>query len=281
MEVRILKKIIGGNGIAVDKQNRTIFVKNGGFFNGEKVKIDIISNENNIINAIVSKTNISISELISKSDKYHLIHATKLTSINSKKNIFFEFEKYIVSVDKHIIKVVELLINRPELWAKAKFKINPIGDSIIGEVSLLGVDFQKAIENSLRYNIAKARYYTKDKENNWEIPSDMLVIIGKETPEKLQIEIWQSIGETTEMFYIHGYFYPSQKIFDHLDGAIITMDFDTINKVFSSGKKIKVGDKNKHFRIDTEIDYNTAFDLIKCYMPIKELVNEFLYDNLT
>ncbi len=212
-----------------------------------------------------------------------MVETSRLKQMKIGKYYVYEFEKYLVAIDRKVNKIVDILKKRPEIWDNSKFRVCPIGESIKGEVLACGVNFKTAIENSLKQNIAKAHYYLEEKHENWSMQADMLVIIAKEKEdekkkgiERLQIEIWQALGETTnELFFIHGYFYPSEKVFDHLDGAVIQVDNETISEIFSKKRKIKEGDKQKYFQIDTVIDYETAFNLIENFMPISELVDEF------
>jgi hypothetical protein len=88
------------------------------------------------------------------------------------------------------------------------------------------------------------------------------------------VEAWEDIGNSTEVFYIHGIMTISSQSFLHLDGASMHFDLESKARLFHKGRKLKGHDYNKHFRLDGCIGLLQACEVVRAYLPIEELTDE-------
>ena len=115
----------------------------------------------------------------------------------------------------------------------------------------------------------------REKDFNKGAYADLFVL-GNLSDSKFQIQLWQIIGEGSELLYAHGLLNKNTLNFTHFDLASHYIDPDLVPKLIYGKQKLKLTKKVKWLRIDNGIDKQTAFDLIKMFFPMDYLVNEFL-----
>ena len=189
-----------------------------------------------------------------------------------------EFVFYLV-VD--IRGVVDFLIKNAILWNQAAIRVI---NGISGRKGLpiFGVDFWRAINIVLRENFHKAKFQIAMPERFKDLGclADLTIHLKQDKDSKLlELEAWQQVKledyMNKEVHYIHMIFPYDSKIVIHLDGAIILLSKEDSEKLFYYGNKIKGISYEKQFRLDGQIDMRNAIQIIRSFLLIEELTDEF------
>src|SRR5262249_32892155 len=90
------------------------------------------------------------------------------------------------------------------------------------------------------------------------------------------VESWEWIGQGIEVFYAHMILAPDANTVYHLDGAVVKFESDCeIASIFQTGNKHKGCEYEKYFRLDGEISFENAIELIRAFFPVEELIDEY------
>jgi hypothetical protein len=204
-----------------------------------------------------------------------LIPANKLKQVKiSNTSLAFELDGKLVFPDPRIRSIVSYLLST-NYWSNAALRI--IGDRLQeNRLPIYGVSFSQALEIALRERFSKSLFYVPnpDKYVQNGFLADMVVTLKTQDRKIVELEMWQQCKDLEYVFYVHGLLDEQNKTFSHLDGSIIYYEPFDKQILFKEGKKPK-GRKQKYFRVDDCIQFEVAFDLIRLFLPIEELVDEY------
>ena len=181
----------------------------------------------------------------------------------------------------HIRAIVDFLIKNAALWNQAAIRITKAKAGRKG-LPVFGVDFWKAIHVVLRENFHKAKFQIAEpgRFKNLGCLADLTIHLKQNKDTKLlELEAWQQIklGDSIdkEVHYLHMIFPYGSEYIIHLDGAIILLSKEDSGKLFYYGNKIKGISYEKQFRFDGQISMKNAIQIIRSYLLIEELTDEF------
>ena len=222
--------------------------------------------------------NNEVPKLVTKDGLIKTIHIKKMN------NGTFQLSNKEISVVPHwrIYGLFNLIIQKNKLWKQAAFRLSS-GSSTVGRAPIFGVPFAEAIKQALIKGEMKSVYYLPKKDPSSGFYSQLFVRINtkKENNNDLFIvEAWEWIGQGEEVIYIHMIISQSSFIVIHLDGAVLEYNSQLdISEIFYSGRKKKSEIYTKYFRLDGEILMDDAFEIIKEFLPIEELTEEYFVSN--
>jgi hypothetical protein len=177
-----------------------------------------------------------------------------------------------------VSSVIPILYNNSSLWKNSLLDV--YGFPIFSNrATIFGVPLIHAFKEVPKKGVLKSHFALLDGsfDPTFGVPADLLLHVSqniKEGSNIREIEIWEDVLVSSEVFYGHTIVdYQSQTV-SHLDCA--TMHFSPQQKiiVFQSGIKEKGISYKKHFRVDGKFSLNIAIDLMRAYFPIEELFNE-------
>jgi hypothetical protein len=176
--------------------------------------------------------------------------------------------------------VVPLLARDTTLWSNSAFEVSAM-PSITARIPIFGVPLGRALSEVIKRGLQKSRYAlpagTYDPQGGFA--ADLLVFVGlnlQSSPDLREIQVWEDVRGSTEVFYAHSIVSVSSMTVRHLDGATIHFSDDQKDELFNKGRKLKGQSYKKHFRIDGSFDLSLGIDLMKAYFPIEELTTEAL-----
>lgn len=214
-------------------------------------------------------------------DKDKLIHTKNLKIIRDPFNGFKLFVKDNLSEEVYcaseIIPIFNCLLENKNIWNNTSLNITDKKIRKLGS-PIFGVPFEKAIKEVLKSRFIKSRFYLTnyDELQKQAVIADLIVLLAKNKKEnKTELQIWQKMDKTEEVFYIHFIIDDETNEVEHLDGATILFTLEQKNILFEKCKKIKGYNYQKHFKINSSITFEQTINIIKKYFPIEELVEEY------
>jgi len=278
MKVQISNKNYGGTfAKGFDDNGKEYFVIGGDLCYGESIEIVKYLNKDDIwINVKVDYSEIEIFS--NHFDKHGLIDFNKLKEVisHSRPNRrVYELDGYWVFVENRIIKLVEYLYNN-KLIDKSRIKITKYWKSTFLRANVFGIDYSNLLKKVIKKKEAVSSWYICEKKRDFNegIYAD-LFIIGNFNETDLQIQLWQIIGEGSEVLYAHGLLDKEYINFNHFDIATHNIDPIIIPGFLYEKKRMELIEKKKWIRIDGQINEKHVFNLIKMFFPLDHLVNEF------
>lgn len=179
-----------------------------------------------------------------------------------------------------ITEVLDYLFPNTHLWSQAAIRVLQRDSSMKG-APIYGPNFRRAIEIALKERFVKSKFQVSKPEHfrGKGLLADILVHLGRTKEENgesfLELQAWETLDASEEVFYIHARMTEAADLFVHLDGAIIYFTSESKRQLFAKGKKIKGSSYEKQFRLDGRIAPNEAFEIINAYLPIDELSSEY------
>lgn len=208
-----------------------------------------------------------------------LIPASEIT-VQSDGSLFLKSDVRVrIYADWRIGRVLEYLLTQPSLWECSAIRVEP-SDHIAGRAPIFGVPFRRAIEIALSEGLTKSVFWIpKAGQAENVLYSQLLVRVAKRKESNgnlIMVESWEWIGEGIEVIYAHMILTPDASRVIHLDGAVIAFESDCeVTSIFQTGNKRKGCKYEKYFRLDGEIKIENAFQLIRSFFPVEELVDEY------
>ena len=192
-----------------------------------------------------------------------------------------------VWVEPKAVDVAAILRERPDLWQIAKLRVSST-HWIGGRLPLFGVSFDLALqkllalrrphENPVKW-VARRMDAPYLESNRAGVVASMVAHLSFDrsaTGAEITLEMWQIPNIEAETFYIHGIFLPTESCFVHLDGATMYHDENTVEQLFTDGRKIKGYQKEKYFRLDGRIAVDDVRLLGAAFLPLEDLSTEYL-----
>ena len=182
-----------------------------------------------------------------------------------------------------IIGVLELIVPNQQLWTVARIRVLPT-EWRQKRLPIFGPSFRKAISVAVAKGFAKSRFALTDPARlaGKGLVADLIVhltrIVEHKGSSTLQVEAWEPVGRDGEVFYVHGMFSEETLTFTHLDGAIIWFAVNDIDRLVNEGRKLKGLKYEKQFRFDGHVAADVAFGVVRSFLPVSELVDEYLVD---
>lgn len=182
--------------------------------------------------------------------------------------------------------VAEVLAESSDLWRIAQLRVRA-GSVIPGRAPVFGVPFDVALRQLLsmspRQRHMKSMYQRVDayalEADRRGVVATMVAhqgfYVGTAGPE-VSLEAWQIPNVEAKTFYLHAIFTVEKGCFTHLDGATMYHDLDSKRQLFQRGVKAKGYQKEKHFRLDGEIDIDDVRILGTAFLPLEDLAAEYL-----
>lgn len=207
-------------------------------------------------------------------DKDGLLHTKHMELINGR----IEVKGCEVFVSPTASRVAEYVFQDAKLWNTARFLVS-LKDIIRGRAPVFGVPFERGLQEitNQKRGVVKSIYQRPD----WQYLQGHAVVGSLLThitysEEVITFEAWQFLDVDGETFYMHGQIDGSRGIFLHLDGAIMYHAPEEKEQVIAHGRKIKGQRYEKHFRLDGEISMSNAVEIMRLYLPLVDLTEEFL-----
>jgi hypothetical protein len=181
--------------------------------------------------------------------------------------------------------VAEVLIERDDLWRIAQLRVQA-GFVIHGRAPIFGVPFDAALRQLLsikpRQRHIKSMFqrvdaYTLESDRRGVVATLVAHLgfdVGTAGPE-VSLEAWQIPNVEDKTFYLHAIFTVDKGCFTHFDGATMYHDLDSKQHLFQRGMKVKGYQKQKHFRLDGEIDIDDVRTLGTAFLPLEDLAAEY------
>ncbi len=173
--------------------------------------------------------------------------------------------------------IIDYLYSNNNLWKNTSLNITEHKSRKLGAL-IFGVPFEKALKEVLKNGFIKSRYFLTNTVSlqNDAVISDLLVFLANNKKESQnELQIWQRMDKINEVFYIHVIIDNDSNLITHIDGATIQFTEEQKSILFQDGKKTKSISYQKHFRIDTKITLEQTIEIVKKYLPIKELTTEY------
>jgi hypothetical protein len=231
-----------------------------------------------------AKENNSIIDTLRDNDG--LVPTSELI-INKKNNSFDlylrKFPKVEVFPHIQLSSVIPILSRTSSLWASACLDIKAF-PPMSGRIQIFGVPLIRAFKEVQKKGITKSHFalLKESYEQDRGTPADLLIHVSrnrKDVPNIVEIEIWEDVRISSEVFYGHSFCDYETEIVNHLDCATMHFSEEQKLQIFQGGVKIKGNSYQKHFRVDGKISLIIALDLMRAYFPIEELFNESIgYD---
>ncbi len=223
---------------------------------------------------------VTLSELLNhdglvQANDLRIVHQQQAADYSLHLKHRSDFQVYPVP---YINRVVDILVQKLDLWEAAAISVKAF-PPIMGRATLYGVPFERALQEVRLQKLIKARFQVPMPErfSATGFVADLLVHIAVDRKDSaVELEAWEDIAQSPEVFYVHGRLTPDATTFIHLDGATISFSPEDKLRLFADGNKIKGTGYTKHFRIDGQITIPDAFAIIRAYLPIEELTDDFL-----
>ena len=276
MKVKIHEEKFGGHlAKGSDKNGNEYFVIGGELCYGDTIEIEKYK-DNLWINQKVNYPNIEIFS--NYFDKDGLIEFNKLKEVTrySRPNQrIYELEGYWVFIEGRIRNQVEFLYNNG-LIERSRVKITKSWVSHFFRAPVYGVNYSKLLSKVIKNGESISSWFIceREKDFNKGVYAD-LFIIGNFNEKDLQIQLWQIIGEGSEVLFAHGLIDRKTKSFKHFDLASHFIDPMIIPKFLSKKQRMELKEKKKWIRVDGEINEYQVFEMIKMFFPLDYLVDEF------
>jgi hypothetical protein len=273
LKVTIQNKSLG-YAIGKNEDSELVLIKNGDLLNKTEAEVVFINNSDKWIISEIEETFQNSILIESKSDEEGLISTKEITQVINR-NIFLIKDKFVFPSHR-IYRIVEYILDKPELWDSSKLSLSD-SRSAYAAAMKFGISFQKAMIKLQNSGFQKARLYCEHKQNFLKegVVAEMLANIYLDREKVTNIEIWQGVEGTNEVFYGHGIIKKETTSFSHFDCAIINYDLKDREELFRENKKIK-GDKyQKQYRIDGEINQSEIFEIANKFFPLDKLIDEF------
>lgn len=182
-----------------------------------------------------------------------------------------------------ILGVLELVVPDEALWASARIRVLP-EEWRQKRVPIFGPSFSAALRAAVSKGLVKSRFslLDSDRVKGTGLAAHLIVHLAhvgvQQGLSMLKVEAWEPLGTDGEAFYVHGVFGTDSHGFTHLDGAVIWFAAEDLNRLVNDGKKLKGLEYQKQFRLDGDLSADVAFEIIRRFVPISELVDEYLVD---
>ncbi len=190
------------------------------------------------------------------------------------------FPKVEVFPHLQLSRVVELLAQDDSLWNGSALDVAAM-PSIIGRITVFGVPLGRAFKEATKRGLQKSRFVLPDNSYDPQkgFPADLLLFVStdsKAPPDVREIQVWEDVRGSSEVFYSHAILSLDSLSVQHLDGATIHFTEQQKTELFNKGHKLKGRSYRKHFRLDGHFPLSTAIELMQAYFPIEELTMEAL-----
>lgn len=134
--------------------------------------------------------------------------------------------------DIQLSRVVKLLAGDTSLWSASALKVSAMF-SISGRATIFGVPLGRAFVEASKKGIQKSRFSLPDNSFDPQrgAQADLLLFVSTTRKEPLdvrEIQVWQDVRGSSEVFYSHAIVSLDSSMVRHLDGA--TIDFTQAQK---------------------------------------------------
>lgn len=225
------------------------------------------------------KENSQIIEGIKTKDG--LVPSNEIQFQGDGKALLFRLRRFSnVEVFPHsqLSRVVQLLAEDDSLWNQSALDISAM-PSVVARVPVFGVPLNKALTEATKRGLQKSRFILLDDAYNSEngFPADLLLFVGtdsKSLPDTREIQVWEDVRGSSEVFYSHSIMSLDLLSVTHLDGATMHLTMEQKAELFNEAHKLKGESYQKHFRVDGSFPVSKAVELMQAYFPIEELTSE-------
>ena len=91
----------------------------------------------------------------------------------------------------------------------------------------------------------------------------------------IQIQLWQILGDGSNILYAHGLIDQDSLMFNHFDLAVHHVNPQEIPAFIHEKARLKLINKDKYLRLDGGIRREHVFDMIRLFFPLDYLVDEY------
>lgn len=179
--------------------------------------------------------------------------------------------------------VLDLVVHDPTLWSSARIRLSST-EWRQKRLPIFGPSFPTALKAALSQGFVKSRFSLPgpDQLAGSGLVAHLVVHLAKVGLQQdtlmMKAEIWEPLGEEGEVFYVHGVFNADSTRFVHVDGAVIWFAKEDLKSLIDEGKKLKGLNYQKLFRLDGNLPMGVAVEMIRRFLPVSELVAEYLVE---
>jgi hypothetical protein len=210
-----------------------------------------------------------------------LVPASELEVVTSDGPVHFHLRRFPSATVFPILRigrVVEMLIKDNALWQGSAIDVTAM-PTIIGRVTVFGVPLKRAFHEARKRGLQKSLFVLRPEafDPQMGFPADLLFYVAsnpKDGPEISEMQVWEDVRGTEEVFYGHAILSSSSETVHHLDCATIHFSACQKKELFNQGRKVKGQSYRKHFRVDGSFPLQYALELMRAYFPVDELLNE-------
>jgi len=278
MKLKITNERIGlGLAFGIDDKDEKHMVFGGDLCYGETIEVDKYKEESKMF--INSKVNYESTAIFSEHfDKDGLIEFSKLKEVTSKSKPLqriYELNNYWVFPERRIKYHVEYLYEK-KLINESRIKVSKSWSSVVGRAPVYAVNYIELLKNVIDKRESISSWFICEREKDFDkgVYADLFVL-GNFNESDLQIQLWQILGEGSEILFAHGLIDRETFKFNHFDLATHYVHPIMIPKLIYDKQRIDLINKEKWLRIDGMIEEESVFELIKLFFPIDYLVDEF------
>jgi hypothetical protein len=275
MVLKIIKKIFPGVALGQDNEGNLFYVQNGDLFLNDSCEVEVGDKV-----ATLQELNYDLNYIKDKyGDKDNLIHSWLLTQTKFSKPFdrIFQIENKWCFASYSCKKLVEIVFVN-DLWRSTRISVSKNRITSVSRAAVFGINFKNAILKALKNGRSVTHLYWSDYKE-WQhrgIFADFLIKITMTKDNVAEFNAWQAIGTEEALFFVHGILDKSFQNFTHIDFAYHYTNLEEIQKLLQYTKdKPILTSKKKILRIDGEITVDIAFELMRSFFPIDNLVDEY------
>jgi hypothetical protein len=250
-----------------------VFIKNGDLITSDTVEVVHTGSDRGYLITEIKETVDNEEVLIKKRDFDELVDTRY---IKFTKQSFFTIDNKWVFADNRINRIVDYIINIPELWEKSKLSLRS-SRKVLSRARVFGITFKQAVDKVQLKGYEKARLYCEKQKDFSELGviAEMLAITSNDSEGQISFEVWQGVINVQEVFYAHAILNKDKTKFCHFDCAVIDFDISDKELLFNENRKIKGNNYEKLFRIDGQIDFCHVFNIADKFFPLDSLIEEY------
>lgn len=180
--------------------------------------------------------------------------------------------------DSYTSEVVDIIENDETYWNQSYLKVS-VGTPSRAGAPIFGVPLKTAFNQALKTGLQKSHYaiLRESKDPRAGFLADLIIFVSvdrKSDKNIREIQVWESLLGSEEVFYCHAILNNTHLTTNHLDGAVIYMSAEEKETLFNKATKIKGYKKEKHFRVDAMLPLEISLEIMRAYFPIEELTDE-------
>ena len=200
---------------------------------------------------------------------------TSAIRITNKKFFVEDSQVYLDPVCK---SVANTLLEIPHLWNAARIKLYEKERRQI-RAPIFGVPFERALKDLL--SLGDGTYTSKYQRSDWQVIEGhgvvgTLIARMEHADAGIKFQAWEITDLRDDTFYIHCLIDRTQEIVTHIDGATMYHSIEAIVGMMSSGIVPKGEGYTKYFRVDGCVRIPEAIELMRQFLPLDDLTDEYL-----